>query len=98
MPKCADAIVDKIVIRVGVATITASLRVQCLGICIDRHLDMKKQMSQNYQCSLFLLRNINQISRFLPRPTKERIISAIITSRLDYYNALLYGTFAVKPT
>ena len=29
---------------------------------------------------------------FLPRPTKEPVINAIITSRLDYCNALLYGT------
>ena len=42
VPKSADAIVDKSVIRVGEATITASRCVQCLGVCIDRHLDMKK--------------------------------------------------------
>ena len=41
VPKSADAIVDKRVIRVGMASITASLCVQCLGVCIDRHLDMK---------------------------------------------------------
>ena len=41
-------------------------------------------------------RNINQISRFLPRPTKERVVNAVITSRLDYYSALLYGTSAVN--
>ena len=46
VPKFADAIVDKSVIRVGMATITASLCIQCLGVCIDRHLDMKKQVSQ----------------------------------------------------
>ena len=45
VPKSADAIVDRSVIRVGVATITASPCVQCLGVCIDRYLDMKKQMS-----------------------------------------------------
>ena len=44
MPKSADAIVDKSVIRVGVVTITASHCVQCLGVCIDMHLDMKKQL------------------------------------------------------
>ena len=53
MPKYADAIVDKSVIRVGVATITASLCVQWLGVCID----MTKQVSQTitttvrYVCS-----------------------------------------------
>ena len=44
VPKSADAIVDKSVIRVGVATIMASLCVQCLGVCTDRHLDVKKQV------------------------------------------------------
>ena len=46
VPKSADAIVDKSVIRVGMATITVSLCVQCLGVSIDKHLDMKKQVSQ----------------------------------------------------
>ena len=90
VPKSADAIVDKSVIRVGEATITASRCVQCLGVCIDRHLDMKKQVSQTISACSFYLRNINQISRFLPRPTKERVGNAIITSRLDYCNALRY--------
>ena len=89
VPKSANAIVDKSVIRVGVATITASPCVQCLGVCIDRHLDMKKQVTQTISACSFYMRNINQISRFLPRPTKERVVNAIIISRLDYYNALL---------
>ena len=96
VPKSADAIVDKSVIRVGMATITASLCVQCLGVCIDRHLDTNKQVSQTVSACSFYLRNINHISRFLPRPTKERVVNAIITSRLDYCNALLYGTSAVN--
>ena len=96
VPKSADAIVDKSVIRVGVATITASLCVQCLGLFIDRHLGMKKQVSQTISACSFYLRNFNHISRFLPRPTKERVVNAIITSRLDYCNALLYGTSAVN--
>ena len=65
VPKSADAIVDKSVIRVGVVTVTASRCAQCLGVCIDRHLDMKKQVSQTTIACSFYLRNINQISRFL---------------------------------
>ena len=53
-------------------------------------------MSQTISVCSFYLRNINHISRFLPRQTKERLVNAIITSRLDYCNALLYGTFAVN--
>jgi len=38
VPKSADAIVDKNVVRVGVVTITASRCVHCLSVCIYRHL------------------------------------------------------------
>ncbi|KAK2185440.1 hypothetical protein NP493_236g02005 [Ridgeia piscesae] len=57
---------------------------------------MKKQVSQTMSACSFYLRNINHISRFLPRQTKERVVNAIIISRLDYCNALLYGTSAVN--
>ncbi|KAK2190021.1 hypothetical protein NP493_89g05021 [Ridgeia piscesae] len=57
---------------------------------IYTHLDMKKQVSQTTSAYSFYLRNINHISRLLPRPTKERVVNAIITSRLDNCNALLY--------
>ena len=81
-------IIDKSVIRVGVVTIMASRCVQCLGVCIDRHLDMKKHVLQTISACSFYLRNINQISCFLPRLTKERVVNAIIvTSWLDYCNA-----------
>ena len=33
---------------------------------------------------------------FLPEPTKERVVNAIITSRFDYCNALFYGTSVVN--
>ena len=95
-PKSTAALVDGSVIRVGVSTVTASRCVLNLGVFIDRHLDMKKQMSQTVSACSFYLRHINQISRFLPKPTKERIVNATITSRLDYCNALLYGTFVVN--
>ena len=77
MPKSTDAIVDKSVIRGGVVTITASQCVQCLGICIDRHLEMKKHVSPIISVCPFHLRNIIQINHFLP--TKERVVNAIMT-------------------
>ena len=44
-PKSAAKLVDGSVIRVGVSTITASRCVRILGVFVDRHLDMKKQVS-----------------------------------------------------
>ena len=36
--------------------------------------------------------HIGQIRQFLSKKTIERVVNAIITSRIDYCNALLYGT------
>ena len=53
-------------------------------------------MSQTISVCSFYLRNINQISRFLPRPTTERVVNALVTLRVDYCNALLFDTSAVN--
>ena len=81
-------LVDGSVIRVGDATITASRFVHNLGVVID----FKKQVSSVVSVCSFHLRHINKMSRYLPMVTKERMVNAIITSRLDYCNSLLYGT------
>ena len=91
-PRHATAIDDGSVIRVGVSTITASRCVRNFSVIINRHLYMKTQVSQVISACSFYLRHINQISRFLHNPTKEPVVNAIITSRLDDCNALLYGT------
>ena len=59
---------------------------------MDRHLDLKKQVSSIVSVCSFHLRRINRTSCYLPMTTKERVVNAIITSWLDYCNSLLYGT------
>ena len=44
-------------------------------------------------CSLHM-RKVAPINRYLTQPTTERVVSALITSRLDYCNSLLFGTSA----
>ena len=73
-------------ILVGEVTICVSRCVQCLGVNINRRLDMKKQVSKTTSACSFCMRNIHEISGLLPRPTKERVFNAIITSQLDYCN------------
>ena len=40
------------------------------------------------------MRNIAQILRYLTQPTTERVVKALVTSRLYYCNSLLFGTSA----
>ena len=55
---------------------------------------MNSQISHVISACSYHLGNINHISRYLPTTTKERVINALITSRLDYCNSLLYNTSA----
>ena len=54
--------------------------------------DFKKQVSIIVSVCAFHLRYINEMSRYLPTKTKERVFNAIITSLFDFCNSLLYGT------
>ena len=92
VPRTAAALVDSIIICVRNVTIIASRSVRNLGVVMDRHLDLKKQVSSIVSVCSFHLRRINRMSRYLPLTTKERVVNAIITSRLDNCNHLLYGT------
>ena len=96
VPETAAALVVDSVIRVGDATITLSRSVRNLGVIIDRNLDFKKQVSSIVSVCAFNLRHINQMSRYLPIKTMERIVNAIITSRLDYCCSLLYSTTVIN--
>ena len=73
---------------VGSDYVTVVRHFKNLGVYLDRHLDMSTQVSRT--CSLHM-RNIAQILRYLTRPTTERVVNALITSRLDYCNPLLFG-------
>ena len=95
VPKSAARLLDGInVIRIGDNTVTAATTVRNLGVHFDRHLDMNSQTSHVISACSYHLRNINHISRYLPTTTKERVINALITSRLDYCNSVLYNTSA----
>ena len=81
-------------VRVGSDYVTAVHHVKNLGVYLDRHLDMTTQVSRTISTCSLHMRNISQIIRYLTRPTTERVVNALITSRLDYCNSLLFGTSA----
>ena len=81
-------------VRVGSDYVTAVRHVKNIGVYLDRHLDMTTQVSRTIiTCSLHM-RNIAQTIRYLTRPPTERVVNALITSRLNYSNSLLFGTSA----
>ena len=63
-----------------------------LGVYLDNHMNMSASISEIVRCCYFHINHIGQINKFQPRQTRERVVNALVTSRLDYSNSLLYGT------
>lgn len=62
-----------------------------LGVYIDGAFKMDKQISSVVKTSFFQLRLLGKVKPYLPPSQLERVVHALITSRLDYCNSLYYG-------
>ena len=78
-------------LQVGEEKICPSESVRNLGVHFDQHARMHVHMKKVCQTSLYHLRNISKIRKYLSQETTEILIHAYITSKLDNCNSLLYG-------
>ena len=62
-----------------------------LGVHFDQHARMHVQVKKVCQASLYHLKNISKIRRYVSQDTTEILIHAYKTSKLDNCNSLLYG-------
>ena len=62
-----------------------------LGVVFDKKLSMSNQVSSICSSVSVHLRNLWRIRMFLDQSACQDAVRAIITSRLDYANSLLYG-------
>ena len=81
--------VDKI--KIGQAEVSPVSSVHNLGTWFDSHLDMLTHVTKACASAFYYLYNIRHIRKYLSRESTERLVHTFITSRLDYYNGLLYG-------
>ena len=85
-------LINELSISVGGTLIQAVDQVKKLGVHLDNHMNMSANTSEIVRCCYFHIHHIGQINKFLPRQTRERVVNALVTSRLDYCNSLLYAT------
>ena len=57
----------------------------------DSHMTMSKQVSRLCQSTNFQLRNIRRIKRYLDKDILHHIVRALVLSRTDYDNLILFG-------
>ena len=79
-------------VKIGDTEITPSPQVKNLGVCQDSQLTMEKHVTNVCRTGHMHLRNISRIRRFLTVDATKSIVNSLVTSRLDYANALLVGT------
>lgn len=78
-------------IRVGKATITPSSSVKNLGVLFDKGMTMVDQVTSVCKSVNYQLQNIGRIRKYLTLDATEKLVHALITSRLDNNNVLLNG-------
>ena len=62
-----------------------------LGVMLDSTMTMSSQLSSICKSVWYQLRNLGFIRKYLTRSAAEKIVHALISSRLEFGNALLYN-------
>ena len=71
--------------------ITPVKSVRDLGIYIDADLSMRMHVKKTGSCCFAALRQLRQIRRHVPTSTFQKLVVALVHSRLHYGNGVLVG-------
>lgn len=71
--------------------VTLSDKIKLLGVTLDNCLNLNHHVSNICSISYYHIRALRHIRPFLDLNTTKSLASAIVGSRLDYANAILYG-------
>ena len=82
-------------LQVGEVKVSAVYSVRNLGAWLAANMNMTTHINTICQSIYYHLHNIRRIRKYLSYDNRKSIEQAVIMSRLDYCNGLLYGTPAV---
>ena len=81
-------------ISVAGSNITYSVKLKSLGVTLDQTLSFDQHVTNIVKASNFHMKAFRHIRPVLERSVANTVACSIVTTRLDYCNALLYGTSA----
>ncbi|KAK2194261.1 hypothetical protein NP493_1g08017 [Ridgeia piscesae] len=73
-------------------SVTPAPSVSNLGGNFDESFNFKQHISKTCRCCFYHIRDLRRIRRFLSLSVAKTIATALVSSRLDYCNSLLYNT------
>lgn len=65
--------------------------VRDLGVMMDKHLNMKCHVNKVVKSCNYHLRNVGRIRHCLTKEAAASLVHSLVSSRIDYGNALLFG-------
>ena len=71
--------------------LSLSQSVKSLGVILDKHMALEQHVSAILKRCYFHFKNIGYLSCFLNTDSRKMLVNALITSRIDYANAIIYG-------
>ncbi len=89
-PRTSDDLTN-LSIGVGDSIIFPVTCVRNLGVSMDRGLTIESHITSVTKVCFAQLRCIGQVRRCLNQDTTRSFVQGLVTSRLDYCNAFLYG-------
>ena len=76
-------------LKVGTKHIKISNQYKTLGVVLDSHMKMEKQVGATTKSAYLHIRRISKVRRQLDRKISEALVNTLVTSRLDYCNSLI---------
>ena len=70
----------------------AAESVKNLGVVLDAENSMQRHVANLCRISYYHLRELRRVRRYLNHETAVKVANALVSSRLDYCNSLLYNT------
>ena len=83
--------------KIGEETIVGSDKINLLGIDIDKNLTFKEHIKKKCKIAMYNLYNIRALRQHLNNKTTQTLIYGLVTSHLDYINAI-YSTLPASTT
>ena len=78
-------------LMIGGRLLHAVQSVRNLGVIMDSGLTMEKQVNAISKFCFYHIQNIDKVRQYITNNTCKILVQALVTSRLDYGNALLQG-------
>ena len=83
--------ISNISVKVDQSEITQSSSVRNLGAFLDSKMNMEQHVNSVCKSSYAQIRQIGRIRQYINKDVTKSLVNSMVSSRLDYCNALLYG-------